>query len=190
MSSTEEMTPERVAAVASRARCVFTREQIHSALDAMATEIDRDLAHSNPVLLCVLAGGIVTASELAMRLGFALQIDCVHATRYGDALSGGELDWLHKPQIELASRAVLLVDDIFDQGATLAGIGDYCRQQGAASVHVAVLVNKKHDRKLTSLQPDYVGLQVADEYIYGFGMDYRGYLRNCDAIYAIDESDY
>ena len=189
---TEEtgMSAERARAVAGRARCLFTREQIGVALDKIAAGIDRDLATRNPVLLCVVTGGILTTSELAQRLAFPMEIDYVHASRYGDEISGGELEWHHRPQTELSGRAVLLVDDIFDQGATLAGIVDYCKQQGAASVHVAVLVDKIHDRKLTSLRPDYIGLTVDDVYIYGFGMDYRGYLRNQDGIYAIADEDY
>lgn len=141
-------------------------------------------------MLCVVTGGIIISSELALRLSFPMEIDYVHASRYGDAIHGGELQWQHRPQTDLAGRAVLLVDDIFDQGATLAGIAEFCQQQGAASVHVAVLVDKQHDRKLTTLRPDYVGLEVDDVYVYGFGMDYRGYLRNQDAIYAIADEDY
>ena len=184
------MSAERARAVAARARCLFTRDQIATALDQMAAGIDRDLATKNPVMLCVVTGGILTVSELALRLAFPMEIDYIHASRYGDEISGGELQWHHKPQTKLDGRAVLLVDDIFDQGATLAGITDYCKQQGAASVHSAVLVDKKHDRKLTALRPDYVGLTVDDVYIYGFGMDYRGYLRNQDGIYAIADEDY
>lgn len=184
-----EMTAEIARDVSSRAIQLFSDIEVYAALDEMATDMKSDLGELNPVLLCVMTGGIVTTSELALRLDFPLQIDYVHASRYGDATRGGELEWLREPSIDLQGRVVVLVDDIFDQGATLAGIADYCREQGASAVHLAVLVDKHHDRKLTELRPDYIALSVEDHYVYGFGMDYRGYLRNCAGIYAADSSD-
>lgn len=184
-----EMTAGIARDVSSRAIQLYSDIEVYAALDEMAAAMESDLGEANPVLLCIMTGGIVTTSELALRLNFPLQIDYVHASRYGDATRGGELEWLREPTIDLQDRVVVLVDDIFDQGATLAGIADYCRQQGASAVHLAVLVDKQHDRKLTDLRPEYIALTVEDHYVYGFGMDYRGYLRNCAGIYAADASD-
>lgn len=184
-----EMTAELARAVSSRAQQLYSDIEVYAALDDMAAAMENDLSEANPVLLCVMTGGIVTTSELALRLNFPMQIDYVHASRYGDATHGGELQWLREPTVSLQDRVVVLVDDIFDQGATLAGIADYCRKQGASAVHLAVLIDKQHDRKLTRQRPDYSALSVEDHYVFGFGMDYRGYLRNSAGIYAADKSD-
>lgn len=185
----EEMTPHLAREVSARARCLYTGMQVRKVLDAMAARITADYEQSNPVLLCIMTGGIVTASELALRLPFPLQIDYAHAGRYGNSTTGAGLQWFREPAIPLAGRQVILVDDIFDQGATLEGICQRCEQLGAADIRLAVLVDKQHDRKLTAMRPHYVGLSVADEYVYGFGMDYRGYLRNADGIFAVHPDD-
>ena len=184
-----EMTAGLAREVSSRAQLLYSDIEVYAALDDMAAAMESDLSETNPVLLCVMTGGIVTTSELALRLNFPMQIDYVHASRYGDATRGGELQWLREPSVSLQGRAVVLVDDIFDQGATLAGIADYCREQGASAVHLAVLIDKQHDHKLTQQRPDYSALSVEDHYVFGFGMDYRGYLRNSAGIYAADKSD-
>lgn len=185
----EDMTADKARGVWQRARCLYDSAQLGEALDSMAKSISHDLEDCNPLLLCVMTGAFVTVSELSRRLAFPLEIDYLHATRYGDKLSGEELNWICKPRIPLADRHVLVIDDIFDQGATLASIAGYCRQQRAASVRSAVLVDKEHDRKLTAMVPDYIGLRVPDYYVFGYGMDYRGYLRNADGLYAADPSD-
>lgn len=183
------MTPENVLAVHKRASCLFTSEQIAVALDHMAQAITADLRNSNPVVLSVMNGAVITVAQLALRLDFPMQLDYLHATRYGNSTSGAELTWLREPDTDLQGRTVLIVDDILDQGATLASIVEYCRQQGASAVYSAVLIAKLHDRKLNAINADYVGLQAEDFYLYGYGMDYKGYLRNVDGIYAVDASD-
>ncbi len=194
MASKETKQPPMTAALAEevrgRSRLLYSAEQVETALDSMAIAIAKDLSNSNPIMLSVMTGAFITSSELALRLKFPLEVDYVHASRYGDATRGGELEWHREPALSLKGRTVLLVDDIFDQGATIAGIADYCEKQGAKQVRVAVLVDKKHDRKLTELRPDYVGLSIEDYYIFGYGMDYRGYLRNSAGIYAVDDADY
>lgn len=183
------MTPENALAVHERARCLFTSAQVSTALDSMAHAITADLRGSNPVMLSVMNGAVITVAQLALRLDFPMQLDYLHATRYGNATAGAELTWLREPATELKGRTVLIVDDILDQGATLASIVEYCQQQGASAVYSAVLIAKLHDRKLNAINADYVGLQAEDYYLYGYGMDYKGYLRNIDGIYAVDASD-
>jgi len=138
------------------------------------------------LLLCVMTGGLVTASELFIRLDFPLQLDYLHATRYQGGTRGSELQWITRPSQDLEGRTVLVVDDILDEGLTLAAILDYCREQGAAAVYSMVLVEKQHDRKASDLKADFVGLPVEDRYVFGYGMDYHGYLRNVRGIYAVE----
>ncbi|MDR9440709.1 MAG: hypoxanthine-guanine phosphoribosyltransferase [Halomonas sp.] len=171
--------------VMDNADCLISQPEVERALDRMAEEITRDLGDRLPVFYCVMNGGLITTGHLMTRLGFPLEVDYLHATRYRGGLRGGELFWRVSPEVPLAGRHVVIVDDILDEGATLAAILDYCRQAGAASTSTAVLVDKQHDRKaVPGLRADYCSLEVADRYVFGFGMDYKGYWRNAPGIYA------
>lgn len=178
------MTPEEVNQVLAEADCLYTSEQLNAALDNMADKINHDLAEKNPVVISVMTGAIIPCGHLLTRLTFPLQIDYIHATRYANGTSGGEIEWRVTPRISLQGRTVLIVDDILDEGVTLMEICTYCKQQGASEILTAVLVDKQHDRK-NELIADYTGLEIEDRYIFGFGMDYKGYLRNVNGIYAV-----
>lgn len=172
--------------VFDNARCIFTQQQIDHALDNIAEQIAAQLAGSNPVLLCVMNGGIVITGHLAPRLRFPLQMDYVHATRYREQLTGADLHWRVTPATSLKDRVVLVLDDIFDEGETLSAIKDWCENQGAQQVYTAVLVDKKHNRKTAKLkQADFTALYAEDYYLFGYGMDYKGYWRNAPGIYAV-----
>ncbi len=182
------VTPDQAQTVLAQADCLFTEEQVERALDAMAARIGERLVDLNPIVMCVLNGGLVPTGKLVTRLSFSLQIDYLHATRYRNSTSGGDLTWLARPHMDIRGRTVLVVDDILDEGVTLAAIMDYCREQGADSVHSAVLVEKRHERKYGLKNADFVGLEVEDRYVFGYGMDYKGYLRNAAGIYAVQGS--
>jgi hypoxanthine phosphoribosyltransferase len=112
----------------------------------------------------------------------------LHASRYRMETTGSQLDWKVKPQEDINGRSVLIVDDIMDEGHTLAAIIEYCKAAGAQEVLVAVLVNKLHDRKARpDFYADFVGLDVIDRFLFGCGMDYQGYWRNTLAIYAVKD---
>ena len=169
------------------AECLLTEVQVNELLDQLACRLRADYADLNPIVLCVMTGGLVTLGQLLPRLDFLLQVDYVHATRYQDELAGGELSWLHRPTSNLAGRHVLLVDDILDEGITLLHLRDYCQGQGAESVKSLVLVEK--DLKIEKpIVADYVGHVVPDRYVFGFGMDYKSYGRNLPGIYAVSET--
>uniref|UniRef100_UPI0030D8E65D phosphoribosyltransferase family protein n=1 Tax=uncultured Marinobacter sp. TaxID=187379 RepID=UPI0030D8E65D len=100
--------------------------------------------------------------------------------------TGGLLEWKLRPEADMHGRTVLIVDDTLDEGTTLSAIADYCLAQGAEQVLTAVLVDKLHDRKASpGLKADYTGLEVEDRFLFGFGMDYKGYWRNAPGIYAV-----
>ena len=176
-------TPERAWAVLRRADLLYSGIEVEQALDRMAADITQRLAPHNPLLVCIMTGGVVPFGMLLPRLQFPLQIDYVHATRYANQLTGGELQWRVGPGEPPAGRTVLLVDDILDEGATLAAIERRYRDDGAAAVHKAVLVMKERQRQ-HDISVEFVGLTVPDRYVFGYGMDYKGYLRNAPGIYA------
>lgn len=160
-------------------------EAIHAALDRMAGEITAAMADRLPVVLCVLTGGIIPTGHLLTRLAFPLESDYLHATRYRGETSGKEVQWVSEPGISLRGRTVLVVDDILDEGNTLADVIRFCQEQGAEKIYSAVLIQKRHDRRAPTVQADFIGLEVEDRYVFGFGMDYKGYLRNLNGIFAL-----
>ena len=173
--------------VMSEADCLASPAQVSAALDRMAAAISAELAGKNPLLYCVMNGGIVTTGRLLPRLAFPLEVSYLHATRYGHAVQGGDvLDWQVRPQADLRGRSVLVVDDILDEGHTLLAICQHLAAAGAERVLSAVLVHKEHPRKARpGLRADFTGLDVADRFLFGCGMDYKGYWRNAPGIYAV-----
>ena len=178
--------PEKIKQVYAESTCLFTTKQIEAALDAMAIKIHQQLHDKNPVILCVMIGGLVPMGNLLPRLDFPLELNYVHATRYCGDILGGVLHWKVKPSTALNGRTVLIVDDILDGGVTLAGIVDEVKLMGASNVYTAVLVDKHHKRVKDGLMhADFVGLEVDDHYIFGYGMDYNEYLRNAPGIFVV-----
>lgn len=176
--------PQLEAALAT-ASVVHGRSAIQAATRRMAAEIKSDLDGQRPLFLTIMHGGMLFASELSLELGFDVEFDYLHATRYRGATSGSELHWLRRPEREMAGRAVLLVDDILDEGPTVVAVRNWCREQGAASVRIAVMCWKRHGRGVPGLSPDYWGLEVPDRYVFGYGMDFHEQGRNLPAIYAL-----
>jgi hypoxanthine phosphoribosyltransferase len=177
-------TAEHAAAVYRDADCLYERAAVERALDAMAESIRARLDGTDPVVLAVMTGGLIPAAGLLLRLDFPMRVDYVHATRYRETTAGGELCWKRRHEVPLAGRTVLVVDDILDEGYTLQAIVEHCRCEGAARVWSAVLVEKQHGRGV-GFAADFVGLTVEDRYVFGYGMDYKGYLRNAPGIYAV-----
>lgn len=175
---------DEISRTMEEAELIHPYSDIERAITKMASAISDTLAASNPVVISLLKGGLVLSGHLLPQLDFPLQVDYVHATRYRDKTEGGSLHWIARPSMPIKDRTVLLLDDIFDEGHTLAAIHDYCLATGASGVQTAVLLNKLHDRK-AKLDVDYIGLTVPDRYVFGFGMDYKGYLRNANGIYAV-----
>ena len=172
--------------IMSEADCLYTEAQVEAAIDQVAAAINRELAESNPVVFCVMNGGLIFSGKLLPKLGFPLELSYLHATRYRSETTGGELFWKAKPEISFIDREVLIIDDILDEGHTLSAIIEFCKHAGASAVHTAVLIDKTHDRKARpDLKANYVGLPCEDRFIFGYGMDYKGYWRNAAGIFAV-----
>ena len=159
---------------------------VETAIKRLSGEITEVMQESLPVVLCVMNGGLIFAGQLLTKLVFPLELAYVHASRYGDETTGALLNWISRPECDLKGRNVLLLDDILDEGVTLAAIADWCRNQGAAVVRIAVLVEKRHDRKVApGFRADFTGIETDDRFLFGYGLDYRGYWRNAPGIYAL-----
>lgn len=179
--------PSKIKEVYEKSSCLYTSNEVAAALDRMAINIHDKLKDKNPVIVCVMIGGLVPLGNLLLRLDFPLEVDYVHATRYRGEITGGDIHWKIKPSTNLKGRTVLVVDDILDGGLTLSAIIDEMKLMGASEVYSAVLVDKYRKRVPNGLQEaDFVGLQVEDHYIFGYGMDYNEYLRNAPGIFVVD----
>lgn len=180
------MTRDELQKVMAEADCLADAQAIERAIAAVAGSITKDMQDAMPVVLCVVKGGIVFAGQLLTRLSFPLDFDYIHATRYENGTQGNRLHWEVSPSVSLAGRHVLVLDDILDVGATLEEIVRWCLGRGALSVRTAVLVDKRHARKVRpGLRADYTGMDIPDRYVFGYGMDYQGYWRNAAGIFAV-----
>lgn len=180
-----KITPEEAQTALEKADLLFNTEEIENAITKMATSITTRLSNHNPLLLPIMNGGLVVGGKLIPQLNFPLQVDYLHATRYRGETSGSELHWLKKPVQTLKDRVVLLIDDILDEGITLAAIIDYCHEAGAQDVLTAVLAEKIIEQDKPIQHADFTGLTVPNRYVFGYGMDYYEYHRNLAGIYAV-----
>lgn len=163
---------------------LFSAEEVNVAVDRMAVEITEKLGETYPLVLSVMGGAVVFTGQLLPRLHFPLDFDYVHVSRYGDKTQGGELVWKQAPKEDVQDRVVLVLDDILDEGHTMAAIRDKVMGMGAKEFYSGVFANKLIP-KAKPIKADFVGLDVPDRYVFGFGMDVRGAWRNLPAIHAL-----
>jgi len=177
---------KEITQIQEHARCLHSEAEMEAALDKMAIAITAQLQDSNPLVLCVINGGIIATGKLLPRLHFPLMLDSIQASRYRNTTAGADIHWLFKPTTPLQDRTVLIVDDILDEGHTLKAIVEFCQEQGAAAVYTAALMDKMLGIA-KPIQADFIGIEVENHYLFGYGMDYKGYLRNAPGIFACKE---
>jgi len=168
-------------------RLLFSRDEVSAAVQKMADEINAFYGDEPVILISVLTGGIIPAAWLATRLKMPVQMDFVHATRYRGGLYGAELEYRVPPRLDLEGKNVLIADDIFDEGNTLAAIKGSVEKRKAGSVKMAALVRKIHDRGLSRDFVEFVGLDVPDVYVFGCGMDAYEEWRHLDEIRVLEQ---
>lgn len=180
------MDIEQARAMLADSEVIHDAATVQAAVDKMAADIEARLGEKYPLVLCVMTGGVVFCGQLMTRLNFPLDFDYLHATRYGPETQGGKISWRSAPWAPVKGRSVLVVDDILDEGVTLAAVKESLLRLGAAEVLTAVFADKLNGRK-KPLVADFVGLTVPDRFVFGFGMDAGGAWRNLPAIHAKKE---
>ena len=177
---------EHIRKIMRDADCLYTETQVEESIAKVGLHISREMSETNPMVFCVMNGGLIFAGKLLTHLQFPLEVFYLHATRYRNEISGGDLFWKSKPDVSFIGREVLIIDDILDEGHTLDAVIEFCKHAGARRVRTAVLIDKDHSRKIrTEFKSDFFGLLCIDRYIFGYGMDYKGYWRNANGIYAV-----
>ena len=180
------MTPLEAQQLLDSSECVASADTVQAVINRLAGEIADALAQDFPLVLAVMGGAVVFAGQLLPRLNFPLEFDYLHVTRYRGNTTGGEMEWRVLPGQNVVGRSVLVLDDILDEGETLAAVRDKLLSMGAARVWSAVLTDK--DNGLDKpIQADFVGLDVPNRYVFGCGMDAYGLWRNLPAIYALKD---
>jgi len=170
--------------VLREAELVCSEEQVDRAVERVAAEITARLADANPLVLSVMGGAVVFTGRLLPLLHFPLELDYLHVTRYDGKTRGSEVRWKAGPRTDIRGRTLLVVDDILDEGDTLAAVRDRLLAEGAAAFFSAVFADKDIGRP-KPIRADFVGVRVPDRYVFGFGMDINEYWRNLPAIYAV-----
>ena len=166
---------------------VFSRREVTFAIDQVAMRMAAHLYDENPLFICVLQGGFFYFSRLIERLNIPLEVSYVHVGRYGEKTIGNsELTWLAKPHVCLEDRHVVLVDDVFDKGVTMKSLVDWAWSEGASVVSSSVLISKETS-KVKDAHVDFMALHATDRFLFGCGMDYRGYWRNLPEVFALPE---
>jgi hypoxanthine phosphoribosyltransferase len=163
---------------------ICSEHEVTSSIARMAGEINEQLADSFPLVLAIMGGAVVFSGHLLPQLRFPLEFDYIHVSRYGDETQGGRITWKVEPRENVAGRTVLVLDDILDEGATLAEVKRRILGAGAKAFYSAVFSNKDLGRE-KPIKPDFVGLTLPNRFVFGFGMDVSGAWRNLPAIYAV-----
>jgi len=180
------LSPEQAWHALESAELVCSAAMVAQAVQRVAADVTRALAHENPLVLSVMGGAVVFAGQLLPQLRFPLNFDYLHLTRYANSTRGGSIEWKVFPRAAIARRVVLVVDDILDEGHTMAEIRTRMLEEGATRFHCAVFA----DKDIGVAKPvaaDFVGVRVPNRYVFGFGMDLEGAWRNLPEIYAVKE---
>ena len=181
------MNSQDAKALLADSEVLFTAAEVNAATARVARELNRDYADKHPLVLGVMGGAIVFSGQILPQLDFPLDFDIVQASRYGEKTVGTHLSWRVTPRDNVKGRHVLLLDDILDEGITLAAIVELLKSQGALSVECAVFCVKDYGEEINNRKPlkaKYVGITVPNRFSYGYGMDVSGAWRNLPAIYA------
>lgn len=163
---------------------VVSEEDAAAAVRRVAGEIAAAMRDAHPLVLSVMGGAVIFTGHLLPLLNFPLEFDYLHVTRYGDTTTGGELSWIVAPRAAIAGRTVLVVDDVLDEGITLAAVKRRLLEQDAKDCRIAVFADKELGRA-KPVAADFVGVRLPNRYVFGFGMDVKGAWRNLPAVYAV-----
>ena len=182
----KHLPAQRASEILQQAELLKGESEVQAALHSVAAKINAALRDAHPLVLSVMGGAVVFTGQLLPLLDFPLDFDYVHVSRYGDARTGGRMHWKVEPHESVKGRVVLLLDDILDEGHTLSALKERVMTLGAARCYSAVFADKQHGRN-KPIQADFVGMELPNRFVFGYGMDIEGAWRNLPAIYALNE---
>ena len=174
------------------AKLLFSAAEVDAAIDRLAVTLALELWEAQPILVCMMNGGLPFTGDLLRRFHFPLELDYLHATRYPGSpgeggTCGGAVRFERDLQRDLAGRTVVLVDDVLDGGVTLAAAQQHLAARCPERLICAVMVRK--DVAQPKASADYVALEAPDEFLIGRGMDLGGAFRQLSGIYSLPAGD-
>jgi hypoxanthine phosphoribosyltransferase len=182
----------RARALLAHAEEIVSKEQVAAAVAQVAAVLNaRFNAPDNdvfPLVLGVMGGAVVFTGNLLSQLDFPLEFDYIHVSRYGDDDQGGKVVWKVIPRQSVQGKTIIVVDDILDEGETLAQVKQRLLDMGAAEVILAVFADKNIGRS-KPVTADIIGLTIPNRFVVGYGMDVYGYWRNLPGLWAISPDD-
>lgn len=165
---------------------LISAEQLKKRISEMGEEIARDYKGKCPEMLCVLKGAVTFMSDLMRAVDINMSIDFIAVSSYGKgSTSTGEVKIVKDLDKPLQGRDIILVEDILDTGLTLNYLINYFRSRGASSVKVVTLLNKP-DRRKVAVHADYIGFDIPDKFVVGYGLDYAERYRNLPYIGVVN----
>ncbi|MET3130160.1 hypoxanthine phosphoribosyltransferase [Oxalobacteraceae bacterium GrIS 1.11] len=183
---------QRARALLKNAEILFDQDAVQAAVARMAAALNARFNHPDceefPLVLGVMGGAVVFTGNLLPQLTFPLEFDYIHVSRYGDDDRGGAVVWKVEPRANVAGRTVIVLDDILDEGETLAHVKQRLLDMGATEVLLAVFADKAIG-KAKPVKADLVGLVIPNRFVVGYGMDAYGYWRNLPDLRALRPED-
>ncbi|WP_198435212.1 hypoxanthine phosphoribosyltransferase [Aerococcus urinae] len=159
-------------------------------IEELAKDIAQEYQDKNPLLVCVLKGGMPVMADLMKQMDILLEIDFMDVSSYGDAFeSSGEVKIIKDLSVPAKGRHILFVEDIVDTGRTLSYLYKVLKSRQAASIKTVSLLDKPSRRK-KDFQADWIGFEIPDKFVVGYGLDYKGQLRNYPNIAVLKEEVY
>jgi hypoxanthine phosphoribosyltransferase len=176
---------DNIQTLISQSYVVYPEMEIKNAIQYIADQINHTIKTNDIYVLCVMNGALIFAGQLLPRLEKNIQYHYIHATRYKNAITGGSIQWLVKPPADIENKTVLILDDILDEGVTLNEIVLTCQSMRAKEIYTAVLFDKAITKE-KSYVPNFIGLNVPDQFVFGYGLDCKGLGRNLPHLYALN----
>ena len=159
-------------------RVLFDQPAIHKRLDEMAAQVTADYWERELTIIAVLAGSLMFVSDLLRRIPLPLNLDCLSVVSYhGKTQTSGEVIFKQVALPDVTDRDVLIIDDVLDTGRTLSAVREELEPARPRSMRVAVLLSKKKQRA-RQVDVDYIGFEIEDEFVVGYGLDFMERYRN------------
>jgi hypoxanthine phosphoribosyltransferase len=180
------LSNQQARSILQDAELIHSADDVQAAVRRVAEAINATLADQHPLVLSVMGGAVVFTGQLLPMLDFPLDFDYLHVSRYGNEKQGGQLHWKVAPRENVRGKVVLVVDDILDEGETLHAIRQRVMELGASRFYCAVFADKANGKD-KPIHADFVGMELPNRFVFGYGMDIHGAWRNLPAIYAVKE---
>lgn len=166
-------------------KLLYSQDEILKRVAQLGTQIGEDYRGKNPIFIGVLKGAFIFLADLIRRIDFPVQIDFVRMSSYKDGMEPSNIELIMDTSMPLMGRHVILVDDILDTGNTMTFICDKISSMCPASFKICVLIDKR-ERRRVNIEPDYVGFEIKEGFIAGYGIDWAEEGRNIPGIYVVD----